>query len=49
MGALQGEHHHHRGVVGDDLLHRAGGGFYNSFLALTQMPQELSMWVVSQG
>ena len=26
-----------------------GAKVYNSFLALTQMPQELSMWVVSQG
>jgi TRAP-type C4-dicarboxylate transport system permease large subunit len=26
-----------------------GAKLYNSFLALTQMPQELSMWVVSQG
>jgi C4-dicarboxylate transporter DctM subunit len=26
-----------------------GAKLYNSFLALTQMPQELSMWVVGQG
>ncbi len=26
-----------------------GAKLYNSFLALTQMPQELSLWVVSQG
>jgi tripartite ATP-independent transporter DctM subunit len=26
-----------------------GAGFYNSFLALTQVPQELSAWVVGQG
>ena len=26
-----------------------GAGFYNGFLALTQVPQELSNWVVSQG
>jgi C4-dicarboxylate transporter DctM subunit len=26
-----------------------GAKLYNSFLALTQMPQELSTWVVSQG
>ena len=26
-----------------------GAGFYNSFLALSQVPQELSNWVVSQG
>jgi tripartite ATP-independent transporter DctM subunit len=26
-----------------------GATLYNSFLALTQMPQELSMWVVNQG
>jgi TRAP-type C4-dicarboxylate transport system permease large subunit len=26
-----------------------GASFYNSFLALTQVPQELSSWVVSQG
>ena len=26
-----------------------GAGFYNSFLALSQVPQELSTWVVSQG
>lgn len=26
-----------------------GAGFYNSFLALTQVPQELSTYVVSQG
>ncbi|WP_375688958.1 TRAP transporter large permease [Pseudooceanicola sp. LIPI14-2-Ac024] len=26
-----------------------GAGFYNSFLALTQVPQELSRWVVEQG
>ncbi|SMX29443.1 Sialic acid TRAP transporter permease protein SiaT [Pelagimonas phthalicica] len=26
-----------------------GAGFYNSFLALTQVPQELSSWVVGQG
>ncbi len=26
-----------------------GAGFYNSFLALTQLPQELSGWVVGQG
>ncbi|PLW77968.1 TRAP transporter large permease [Cohaesibacter celericrescens] len=26
-----------------------GAGFYNSFLALSQVPQELSGWVVSQG
>lgn len=26
-----------------------GAGFYNSFLALSQVPQELSNWVVGQG
>ncbi len=26
-----------------------GAGFYNSFLALSQLPQELSGWVVGQG
>ncbi len=26
-----------------------GAGFYNGFLALTQVPQEISNWVVSQG
>ena len=26
-----------------------GAAFYNSFLALTQVPQELSQWVVEQG
>lgn len=26
-----------------------GAGFYNSFLALTHVPQEVSTWVVSQG
>ncbi|MCB1619671.1 MAG: TRAP transporter large permease [Thiothrix sp.] len=26
-----------------------GAGFYNGFLALTQVPQELSAWVVGQG
>jgi tripartite ATP-independent transporter DctM subunit len=26
-----------------------GAGFYNSFLALSQVPQELSAWVVGQG
>ncbi len=26
-----------------------GAGFYNGFLALSQVPQELSSWVVSQG
>ena len=26
-----------------------GAGFYNSFLALTQVPQELSGWVIDQG
>lgn len=26
-----------------------GAGFYNSFLALSQVPQELSSWVVGQG
>ncbi|TYC63580.1 TRAP transporter large permease [Rhodobacterales bacterium] len=26
-----------------------GAGFYNSFLALSQLPQELSAWVVGQG
>ncbi|MEO1494852.1 MAG: TRAP transporter large permease [Pseudomonadota bacterium] len=26
-----------------------GAGFYNAFLALSQVPQELSTWVVSQG
>jgi tripartite ATP-independent transporter DctM subunit len=26
-----------------------GAGFYNGFLALTQVPQELSNWVVGQG
>lgn len=26
-----------------------GAAFYNGFLALTQVPQELSQWVVSQG
>ena len=26
-----------------------GAGFYNSFLALSQVPQELSGWVVGQG
>ncbi len=26
-----------------------GAGFYNSFLALTQVPQELSNWVIGQG
>ncbi|NIZ10702.1 TRAP transporter large permease [Pseudooceanicola sp. HF7] len=26
-----------------------GAGFYNGFLALTQVPQELSNWVVAQG
>ncbi|MEP3046171.1 MAG: TRAP transporter large permease [Roseibium sp.] len=26
-----------------------GAGFYNGFLALTQLPQELSGWVVGQG
>lgn len=26
-----------------------GAGFYNSFLALSQVPQELSAWVIGQG
>jgi tripartite ATP-independent transporter DctM subunit len=26
-----------------------GAGFYNGFLALSQLPQELSEWVISQG
>ena len=26
-----------------------GAGFYNGFLALTQVPQELSLWVTAQG
>ena len=26
-----------------------GAGFYNGFLALTQVPQELSAWVTDQG
>jgi C4-dicarboxylate transporter DctM subunit len=26
-----------------------GAGFYNGFLALTQVPQELSNWVVELG
>ncbi|RYH12201.1 TRAP transporter large permease [Tropicimonas sp. IMCC6043] len=47
-------------VFADAIIHTAlstamiffivlGAGFYNSFLALSQMPQELSSWVVGQG
>ncbi|MEZ5448708.1 MAG: TRAP transporter large permease subunit [Thiolinea sp.] len=48
LAGVQGQHHQHRNEHRDDLS-SLGAGFYNGFLALTQVPQELSSFVVSQG